>query len=237
MNSDYESVRVPVGTDRNMYLNPEVPPDVGITEVPIVRASEQTLRDVGHLVKDPQQFTVENGRFEIVQWPQPGRRPLDPGTGNEAGTTEGEFSLCWEDGRLYGENLALATQSNKYVLGFGLIPGSQAPPGGAIDSICAWYSDYHPDGGQLLFSPSVPFVANLAPPLGDDVKPEDFTAFYFEGGTGLYMHPGVWHNAVYISPAHGPARVFGRQGRVHARVSVRWVEEFNTVLRVPLSLP
>ena len=237
MSADHEAARAPVGTDRNMYLNPKVPPDVGITEVPIVRASEETLRDVGHLVEDPQQFTVESGRFEIVPWPQPGWRPLDPGTGIEAGTTEGQYSLFWEDGRLYGENLALATQSNKYVLGLGVLPGSQGPSSGASESIYAWYSDYHPDGGQLLFSPSVPFVANLAPPVGDDVKPEDFTAFYFEGGSGLYIHPGVWHSAVYISRAHSPARIFGRQGRVHGRVSVRWVEEFNTVLRVPLSAP
>ena len=237
MKADHEAARAHAGTDHDMYLNPVVPPDVGITEVPLVRATAETLRAVGHLVEDPQQFTVENGRFEIVPWPRPGWRPLDPGTGVEGGTTEGQFSLFWEDGRLYGENLALATQANKYVLGLGVLPGSQAPSSGAIDSICAWYSDYHPDGGQLLFSESAPFVANLAPPLGDDVKPADFTAYYFEAGSGVYIHPGVWHNAVYVSPAHSPARVFGRQGRVHARVSIRWVEEFNTVLRVPLSPP
>jgi ureidoglycolate lyase/seryl-tRNA synthetase len=54
---------------------------------------------------------------------------------------------------------------------------------------------------------------------------------------GLYIHPGVWHNAVYVKPEHAPTDIFGRQGKVHARISVRWTEEFNKVLRVPLSLP
>ena len=52
--------------------------------------------------------------FEITPWPQPGWRPLDPGTGDEAhdialekcetwdvwivkaGTTEGDFEVQWQ---------------------------------------------------------------------------------------------------------------------------------------------
>ena len=224
------------GTTRETYLNPDLPSDVAVKDVPIVRATEASLKEVGCLVRDPDEFTTQNGRFEIVPWPQPRWRSLDPGTGVEGGTTEGEIRLSWEDGNLIGENLALATTANKYVLALGSPPNENAEAGSVGSHVDIWYSDYHPDGGQMFFSHSSPFVANLAPPIGDDVSPGDFTAFYFEAGSGLYIHPGVWHNSVYVTPDQTPTHVFGRQGKVHARISVRWVEEFNTVLRVPLTL-
>lgn len=63
-----------------------------------------------------QDFTVAGKTFEITPWPQPGWRPLDPGTGDEAhdialdkgetravwivkaGTTEGDFEVQWQAG-------------------------------------------------------------------------------------------------------------------------------------------
>ena len=233
------------GTDEQTYKSPAIPAAVEVHEVPIVRATEKSLSGYGCLVEDPQSFTVENGSFEIVPWPHAGWRSLDPGTGDEGGTTEGAFRLFWHDGNLFGENMALATTANKYLLGLGSLPGQSAgihSPSQNIDNqrgdhVYVWYSDYHPDGGQMFFSQHSPFVANLAPALGDTITAEDFTAFYVEAGRGLYIHPGVWHNAVYVKPEHAPTDIFGRQGKVHARISVRWTEEFNKVLRVPLSLP
>ena len=224
------------GTDELTYRSPRIPSGLHVHDVPIVRASDAALEGYGCLVHDPDDFTTESGRFEIVPWPHAGWRSLDPGTGDEGGTTEGVFRLTWHDGNLLGENLALATSSNKYVLGLGRTPDRQAYEHTPGDHVFVWYSDYHPDGGQMFFSESSPFVANLAPAVGDTVRPQDFTAFYVEAGAGLYIHPGVWHNAVYVTPDNAPADIFGRQGRVHARISVRWTEEFNTVLRVPLSL-
>ena len=232
------------GTDEITYRNPTIPPGIQIHEVPIVRATNTALDGYGCLVDDPKDFTVENGKFEIVPWQHNGWRGLDPGTGDEGGTTEGSFRLFWHEGNLLGENLALATTANKYLLGLGSLPGQKStensPPnnagGQSVDCVYVWYSDYHPDGGQMFYSKHSPFVANLAPAVGDTVKPGDFTAFYVEAGKGLYIHPGVWHNAVYVKPEHAPVEIFGRQGKVHARISVRWPEEFNQVLRVPLSL-
>jgi hypothetical protein len=232
------------GTDEITYQQPEIPPGVEVHEVPIVRATDESLGGYGCLVDDPRNFTVENDRFEIVPWPHAGWRSLDPGTGDEGGTTEGAFRLFWHEGNLLGENLALTTTANKYLLGLGSLPSrpvrvvskSKRADTVSVDHVYVWYSDYHPDGGQLFFSQDSPFVANLAPALGDSIKPEDFTAFYVEAGSGLYIHPGVWHNAVYVKPEHAPTDIFGRQGKVHARISVRWTEEFNKVLRVPLSL-
>ena len=232
------------GTDEITYQRPEIPSTVEVHDVPIVRATQESLGGFGKLVHDPENFTVENGSFEIVPWPHAGWRSLDPGTGDEGGTTEGAFRLFWHDGNLFGENLALSTTANKYLLGLGALPSQtteiHSPQDKAdlptVDHVYVWYSDYHPDGGQMFYSKHSPFVANLAPALGDTIKPEDFTAFYVEAGMGLYIHPGVWHNAVYVKPEHAPTDIFGRQGKVHARISVRWAEEFNKVLRVPLSL-
>ena len=224
------------GTTGAKYLNPILPPDLEVHDVPIVLANDATLKDVGCLVRNPEDFTIENDRFEIVPWPQPGWRSLDPGTGVEGGTTEGEFQLSWENGLLIGENSALSTSANKYVLAFESLPVKGSGPGETGSHVFVWYSDYHPDGGQMFFSASTPFVANLAPPVGDDIRPEDFTAYYFEAGTGLYIHPGVWHSSVYVAPSRAPATIFGRQGKVHARISVQWTEEFGTVLRVPLAV-
>jgi hypothetical protein len=161
------------GTDEITYQRPHIPATVEVHDVPIVRATEESLGGYGKLVDDPGNFTVENGRFEIVPWPHAGWRSLDPGTGDEGGTTEGAFRLFWHDGNLFGENLALSTTANKYLLGLGRLPSQtdeiHSPPEKAdlpcVDHVYVWYSDYHPDGGQMFYSRHSPFVANLAPAL------------------------------------------------------------------------
>ncbi len=137
------------GTTGAKYLNPILPPDLEVHDVPIVLANDATLKDVGCLVRNPEDFTIENDRFEIVPWPQPGWRSLDPGTGVEGGTTEGEFQLSWENGLLIGENSALSTSANKYVLAFESLPVKGSGPGETGSHVFVWYSDYHPDVGQL----------------------------------------------------------------------------------------
>ena len=41
---------------------------------------------------DFQDYTVAHKTFEITQWPQPGWRQLDPGTGDEA------MEMTWKQG-------------------------------------------------------------------------------------------------------------------------------------------
>lgn len=67
---------------------------------------------------------------------------------------------------------------------------------------------------------------------GDDVRPASFVSFRCDGGRGLYIHPGVWHGAVVPLADHAVFQ--GRQGRVHARVSVDFAREFGCYLAVPL---
>ena len=65
-----------------------------IVELPIIDVQENKDFDgYGYLVDDINDFTVESGNFEIVKWPTSGWRKLDPDTGDEGGTTEGDFEV------------------------------------------------------------------------------------------------------------------------------------------------
>ena len=212
------------------YVAPQLPDALRIVRVPVVRATDESLRGFGKLVASPRGHAIE-----IVSWPMTGWRALDPGTGNEGGTTTGEFEVWWEGDVLYGKNHAVA--SNEYLLGWSCDPKS-ASREHALHSrsqVLLWHANYHPDGGQLFFPlKGEPFLAPLALP-GDDVKPEDFVAFYVDGGRGLYIHPNVWHEAVF--PIAERARFHDEQGKVHARVSCNFAEEFGVLLQVPLVAP
>eukprot|EP00941_MAST-03F_sp_MAST-3F-sp1_P002829 g2829.t1 len=228
--------------------NPELTglEELEVIDVPLVEATDESLKGYGKLVNSPDELTVENGNFEIVQWPQPGWRKLDPGTGDEAGTTEGNFRLRWDGDFFRGENLAIATTNNSYLNGLGAEPkDAKVEAQGASgdgSAIYLWMSDYHPDGGQLFFpKEKIPFVACLGKSTyGDDIQPENMVAFHVPAGKGIYFDPSTWHNGVYVekkyAPSDKPATFLTRQGRVHARVSVSWSHEFNKILRVPLSM-
>lgn len=93
--------------------------------------------------------------------------------------------------------------------------------------------NYHPDGGQLFFPlDGSAFIVPLALP-GDDLKPEDFVAFSFAGNLGLYIHPGIWHEGVFLRAER--AQFYDEQGKVHARFSCNLAQEFGIFLRIPLA--
>mmetsp|Transcript_10830 Transcript_10830/g.23992 ORF Transcript_10830/g.23992 Transcript_10830/m.23992 type:complete len:158 (+) Transcript_10830:410-883(+) len=100
-------------------------------------------------------------------------------------------------------------------------------------------SDYHPDGAQLFFPQSpISFVVCLGlSSHRDDIKPHHMRAFLVPAGMGVMIHPGTWHNGVYVLPQHTPCSFLTRQGKVHARISCSWAGEFKVLLRVPLTLP
>ena len=110
-----------------------------------------------------------------------------------------------------------------YVLGYRTAPGH----------VHLWHINYHPDGGQLFLPlDKRPFYVPLALP-GDDVTPERFVCFSFDGEQGLYIHPNVWHEGVFA--LSGRQRFFDKQGAVHARVSVDFAREFGCLLEAPIS--
>jgi Ureidoglycolate lyase len=207
------------------YLNPNLPAGLARVSMPVVEATAETLAGYGRLVDDPEDCPVE-----IVRWPAQGTRPIDPGTGDEAGTTEGVFVSEWKGDILYGRNEAVG---GHYILAY-----AQPPERARIDHadppqrMMLWHANYHPDGGQLFFPlDGGPFYVPLALP-GDDVTPERFVAFRFSGQKGLYIHPNIWHEGVFT--LSGTQRFFDKQGAVHARVSVDFAREFGCLLEAAI---
>ena len=193
--------------------------------MPVVDATSATLEGYGRLVDDPRACVVE-----IVRWPAQGTRAVDLDTGTESGTTEGTFVSEWQGDILYGRNDAVG---GHYILAYGDEPAAAATGHGRDPRrILLWHANYHPDGGQLFFPlERRPFLVPLALP-GDEVAPEDFVCFQFDGSRGLYIHPNIWHEGVFTT--RGTQRFFDKQGAVHARVSVDFAREFGCLLEAPI---
>jgi len=210
------------------YLNPALPKGLRRVVMPVVDATPVTLDGYGRLVDDPDEC-----RVEIVQWPATGSRPIDPGTGDEAGTTEGVFVSEWRGDILYGRNEAVG---GHYVLAYATEPDEAREDNAAApERMLLWHANYHPDGGQLFFPlDGRPFYVPLALP-GDDVTPGKFVCFRFDGRQGLYIHPNIWHEGVFTPD--GTQRFFDKQGAVHARVSVEFAQEFGCLLEAPIVYP
>lgn len=207
------------------YLNPAVPRGLERVVLPVVDATDANLAGYGRLVDDPASVTVE-----ITRWPAQGWRPVDDDSGDEGGTSEGTFRCDWRGDVLHGRNEAVG---GHYVLAYAGEPAdAREDHDRAPSRMLLWHANYHPDGGQLFFPLDArPFVVPLALP-GDDVRPERFVAFRFDGTRGLYIHANVWHEGVFA--VAGTQRFFDKQGAVHARVSVDFAREFGCLVEAPV---
>lgn len=203
-------------------------PSLPLHEVPLIVATEESVKGYGCLVDDPDTFEIE-----ITRWPAQGWRPVDEGTGDEGGYVEGTFRCDWKGDVLYGENEAV---NGEYVLGWSADPQTanaeaQTEP---RTKVLLWHMNYHPDGGQLFFPlDNKPFVVPVALP-GDDLTPDKVVAFWCDGSKGLYIHANIWHEGIF--PVTDQQRFLDRQGAVHARVSADIGQEFGVYLSVPLPL-
>lgn len=200
--------------------------EVGIHDAELVIASNDTLGNLGFLVDDFD--TVE---VQIVQWPQLGSRPVLAGTGLGGGITEGDFEMHWNGQILKTHNHAVEGQ---YITGWSCDPtlASENSEREQTDYLYTFEANYHPDGGQIFYPvDNQPFVALLAP-KGDDIKPSDFKAYYFDGSQGVHINAGIWHQPLF--PV-GNSQVFkDKQGAVHACIACNFVEEFGVYIKVPL---
>lgn len=208
------------------YLNPALPAGLARVSMPVVDANDSNLAGYGRLVDAPDGCAIE-----IVRWPAQGWRPVDSDSGDEGGTTEGVFVSEWRGDVLYGRNEAV---DGHYVLAYATEPSlAETAHSRDPDRMLLWHVNYHPDGGQLFFPlDRAPFHVPLALP-GDDVKPEAFVCFRFDGTRGLYIHPNVWHEGVFAR--RGTQRFFDKQGTVHARVSIDFAREFGCLLEAVLA--
>jgi len=207
------------------YLNPKLAPGLTRALMPIVDATPSALEGYGRLVDDPKEC-----RIEIIRWPALGTRPVDAGTGDQGGTTEGIFVSEWRGDVLYGRNEAV---DGHYILAYAQPPESaREDHSDRPRRMMLWHANYHPDGGQLFFPlERRPFYVPLALP-GDDITPQRFVCFRFSGEYGLYIHPNIWHEGVFA--LSGAQRFFDKQGAVHARVSVDFSREFGCLLEAPI---
>ncbi|MDX2002699.1 MAG: ureidoglycolate lyase [Chitinophagales bacterium] len=194
-----------------------------IFEVPLLMATADSLEGYGRIV-----HSFEEAEVDIVPWPLSGWRKLIPGTGIEGGLAQDTFEFEWKESFLYATNHAVR---KSYITGMLALPGEPMPKD--RKAVLVREANYHPDGGQVFFPKNgEPFVALLALP-GDDVRPEDFRAFYCDGSFGIHINPNVWHQPVY--PIADKATFDDKQGKVHGCVLCDFVEEFNCWLSVPLS--
>jgi ureidoglycolate lyase/seryl-tRNA synthetase len=202
--------------------------EAGVYDVEMVKATNLSLGSLGFLIED-----FNAAEVEIVQWPQLGNRPVLPGTGLGGGVTEGDFEMQWNGQMLKTHNHAVDGQ---YITGWSCDPtiASESAPRGQTDFLYTFEANYHPDGGQIFYpTDNKPFVALLAPE-GDDIRPDDFKAYYFDGSKGVHINAGVWHQPLF--PV-GETQVFrDKQGAVHACVACNFVEEFGVYFKVPLTL-
>jgi ureidoglycolate hydrolase len=140
------------------------------------------------------------------------------------------FISAWHGDILYGRNEAV---DGRYILAYGQAPElARTDHADAPRRMLLWHANYHPDGGQLFFPQQPePFYVPLASP-GDDVTPDRFVCFRFDGRQGVYIHPNIWHEGVFA--LRGTQRFYDRQGAVHARVSVDFTREFGCLLEAPI---
>ncbi|WP_079253617.1 ureidoglycolate lyase [Endozoicomonas arenosclerae] len=204
--------------------------DAGTHKVPMIRADAVSFAEYGRIVDN-----FEQEEIIIETWPAQGWRPVESGTGNEGGTTEGDFEFQRAGELMLARNHAVDGQ---YVTGWFADPATASADNTEnvdYSRVLVREANYHPDGGQLFYPKNrEPFVALLALP-GDDVKPSDFVAFYCDGSFGIQIFPNIWHQPLY--PVADYAEFKDKQGKVHACIAVDFVKEFNVYLEVPLSTP
>jgi ureidoglycolate lyase len=214
---------IAIGEDHKLLCDQ----DISIHKVPLVPLTPETFKDFGYIVND-----FDKSEVEIITWPALGHRPIDPGTGRDGGITEGDFDIFRKANAMYAHNHAV---DGHYVTGWFNDPREGEYDGSELDftSIYTREANYHPDGGQIFFSRNnEPFVLLLALP-GDDVKLEDFTAFYCEGSVGAHINAGIWHQPPF--PINKQVTFDDKQGKVHACVSCDFVDEFGAYVKVPLN--
>lgn len=194
--------------------------------VPVIDATHENFEKYG-IIYDPHL----KPEVIITPWPVTGKRKLMPGTGISSavsGDFEYEYTTSSTYTYLRAKNHAVG---GDYVTGVCYTPLDADVPFPTY--ILTREANYHPDGGQIFYpTDGSPFILLLALP-GDDVQPEDFIGFKFDGTKNVQIFPGVWHQPVF--PLAKKTLFRTSQGAVHACVGVDTIDEWGCWLAIQLS--
>lgn len=244
-------------------LHPPSTATVRVVEVPIVRATFETVQATGIGRIEP---SFEAAMCDITPWPTAGWRKLQAGTGIEGGTVQDVFRMSRRGCVQYATNVAI---DRSYITGwYSADPATACACTCAADCTCecsgtgthtdrpfilTHEANYHPDGGQIFAArEGKPFVLLLARPRicgcttpfcccpratldrCDDVRPSDFAAFWCEN-VAVHVNAGTWHQPAF--PVQDGTVFDNSQGKVHACIAVDFVTEFGCYMKVPLRAP
>lgn len=191
-------------------------------EVPLKKPNSKNLQGLGVVFTE-----FENAKIELCKWPTSGKRPLIS-KGGYGTVLEEEFRVYWQGATVLsaGHQNARGGVTGKIV---------SDPETNSKYVLVNWLSA-HLDAGEAFISKNgEPGIFLFAPPK-EDVKPEDFVAFYSDGSSGISIHPGVWHTTP-ISLCEKEVVYKRKQGSIYATIDCVLTKEHNTWLKIPLSQP
>ena len=181
--------------DYSKFLD-KIPDNIIIYEVPIIKATSQTIKEYG-------KFVDNFGNEKVINtiWPKPKElvltrdfgykytRPIDKFTGDEALPTIGIFKSYYNDNYCYSTNTSV--RNGEYIIG--VKPNNEKN----TNNIYTREMNYHLCGGQVIKNrDKTPFLLLLSK-ANDFIKPQDCFLFHFDGTCGFQIFPNIWHQPLY----------------------------------------
>lgn len=209
--------------DYSKFVN-SIDKSIKIFNVPIIIANAESLKGYGEIV-----YNFEKSKVINVPWPKTNGRKLDDNTGDQALETFGLFEFYYEKNYCCAKNNSVP--NGDYITG--VMVEDEKESNKII--IHTFEANYHPDGGQIVYpcKNDKGFVVLLSK-SDDNIKPEDFVAFYCDGSFGIQILPNIWHQPIY--PISEKGEYYNKQCSVHGCVTVNTLEEFNTILKLEIDL-
>lgn len=220
--------------------------NVKVCNVPIIYATPKTLSgyattfEIGDYsktkvinktwIKD-----VKNGRY----------RDIHCGTGNQAKPSFGMFEFYYRNNLCFANNQSVP--NGNYIIGATRAEEVYTPKYKTLNGenystgvmrgeyVYTFEANYHPCGGQVIcpINEGDDFIALLSK-AGDSATPNDFIGFYCNGKFGIQILPYVWHQPVYPLNFEKKTTFMNKQSSVHACVVMDTLEEYNTIMKIPL---
>ena len=191
-------------------------------DVPLKNLDSENVLGLGEVFTD-----LEDIDIELCRWPTQGKRPL-VSKGGYGSVIEEEFRVYWQGSTILsaGHQNARGGAAGKILV---------EPETNSKYAVVHWLSAHLDAGEAFIPKNGEPSIFLVAPPK-DDVKPEDFVAFYSDGATGISFPPGTWHTSP-LTLSQEEVVYKRKQGSIYATIDCFLVKEYNTCLKIPLCKP